>query len=167
MNPKENGIDDQTEDFCPENLAIPVAPTDSSFRPTHFKKSSILGAKPPPKSSVNQVVPINLKKAAFKATAQEGQISSKLQSSGDLKEFKEKAKPRLSYFWSKVKDKVDDLAMMTRLNREMAKSTFSGKPQSKKNRYECSIYHEGRLMEVIVLIRAISVAMILTEIPLM
>ncbi len=166
MNLKANEAEEPTELISPEPLANTESLLQIDFKPTHYKKTSILGAKPQPRSTSNQILPMSLKKAVFKQPAADEESMSKVRSIEDLGQPKTHAKPTLSKNWALVKSKVNDLAMIKQLNREMEKATFSGKKSSKIERFECSIYHEGKIMDVIVLTRAISVALILILLPL-
>lgn len=166
MNKNVNETEEPSELISPDPLAKPEHLPPLNLKRTHYKRTSILEANPPPKPAGNQILPMNLKKTLFKQPAADEEGVSQVKSIDDMSFQKPRAKPSVSKHWALVKSKVDDIVMIKQLNREMEKSTFSGKKASKIERFECSIYHEGKIMDVIVLMRAVSVALILILLPL-
>ena len=162
MNEKQNRVDEITDFICQGGIDSTVNLPAPEFKPTHLKKSSILANKYAGKSAGNQVLPLMGQKSQFNHSKVASSSSSKL----DSEPNQSLAKQNRGRLWRVVKSKLDDLTMIRGLDRDMIKNTFSGKEASKISRHECSIYHEGLLIDFLHLIRSVSLILILILMPL-
>lgn len=80
-------------------------------------------------------------------------------------DYREVARFTVSDRWDLVRKHKEDIGNMLKVAREMDRYIFSGLEYSKRARYECSIYHEGRTMELLKIVRSMSVLFILIFIP--
>jgi hypothetical protein len=83
----------------------------------------------------------------------------------DSEGYLEVSKFTVSDRWDIARKHKEHIGGMVKIARETEKYIFSGLDYSKRGRYECSIHHEGRIMNILKIIRSASVLFILIFIP--